>query len=317
MVRLTVVSRMVAPAVVRPQIDAWVLPDGRLEEPRVELAPAHTYLAQGAEARLALTASVPAGLSPGDRLQGGLRFPGTDDAALALDLEILPTAADGPAVEHEITIFLPLMGYEAAPQLEAAGAKSIATLLAGLAGMEVVPAKWLVAELLLTVCEVGADYAETHEGAALLDRLSRLRFFKNGVLAFRGAHLPNWGMIGVTVSSGLQSVFSGNETKGRMLYTWEKWLLDLIEIDLENAGDEGLEVLLPPPPELERSLSRLGTTAERWFGCLLLGLMKLSPRIRSVLERLAEEAPPPVTGDDEGPDEEPEDVLSEEGSIQR
>ena len=39
-VRLTVVSRMVAPAVVRPQIDAWVLPDGRLEEPRVELAPA-------------------------------------------------------------------------------------------------------------------------------------------------------------------------------------------------------------------------------------------------------------------------------------
>jgi hypothetical protein len=314
-IRLTVVSRMMASAVVRPRLDAWVLPDGRLAEPRVEVAPATVYLAQNQEARLTLTTSLPADLEPGDRLRGGLRLPGIEQESLGLELEVLPADQGEPSREHQISIILPLSGYELGDR-QAQSTQAITRLVAALAGMEVIPAKWVVAEMLLTVCEVGAEYAETAEGSRLLERLSRLRFFKNGVLAFRGAHLPNWIMVAVSISSGLQSALGGRDSQGRLLHTWEKWLLDLMEIDIEDAGSEGREVHLPPP-DLERSLARLGTTAETWFGALLLGLARLSPRLRDVFDHLAERAPEPPAGAAPEPAAEPGDVLSEEGSIQR
>lgn len=315
-IRMTVTSRMVASAVVRPQLDAWVLPDGSLAEAKFQVAPRTVYLAGNQEARLTLTATVPTGLAPGSRVRGGLYFPGIEEDHLGLELEIAPAEAAEPAHEHQISVMLPLTGYDPAPDSQPLSNKTIYKLVGGLAGLEVIPAKWIVAELLFTVCEIGADYGETEEGAALLDRLSRLRFFKNGVLAFRGSHLPNWIMIGMSVSSGLQSAVGGRESQGRMLYTWEKWLLDLIDIDLEFAEEEGPEVLLPPP-ELDRSLARLGTTAEKWFGCLLLGLHRLSPRLRGVFEQLAAGAPEAIGGGESDEPDEAADVLSEDGSIQR
>jgi hypothetical protein len=208
------------------------------------------------------------------------------------------------------------VAYDAAhDHLGPAGTKAIGTLLAGLAGVEVIPARWLVAELLLTIAERGFEVARTPRGAALRARLARLRFFKNGVLALRGAHLPSWIMIGVTVSSGLYSALGGKSSQGRLLYTWEKWLFDLVDTDIEHFTDESPEVLLPPA-ELDAALARLGNEAEDWFAYLVLGLMEVSPRLQSVLEALAAGAPEPVAERAADESEVP-DVLGEKGSIQR
>ncbi|MGB5661535.1 MAG: hypothetical protein WBO54_18850 [Thermoanaerobaculia bacterium] len=312
-IRLAITSRMVAPAVIRPRMEPWVLPSGDLVEVQASMAPAYVYIAPSQEARITLSAQVPGGIAAGEILRGGLSFPGAEDDPLPILLEI----TEGESTDHSIHLTLPLSPYEASENghLDPAGAKAVSTLLAGLAGMEVIPARWIVAELLLTICEVGVEKARTEEGAEILARLSRLRFYKNGVLAFRGTHLPNWVMIGVTVSSGLHSALGGRDVGGRMLYTWEKWLFDLIDIDIENFADDGPQVLLPPP-ELDRSLAELGNEAEMWFGYLLLGLMEISPRIRAVLASLAEEAPAAVA-DQADDDPEISDVLGEEGSIQR
>ena len=45
------------------------------------------------------------------------------------------------------------------------------SLVAGLAGLDMLPARWLVAELLTAVCQAGEGRLETEEGRALLDRL--------------------------------------------------------------------------------------------------------------------------------------------------
>ena len=314
-IRLNVYSKMAAPAVLQPALDAWVLPDGEPVETRLRVAPSYAYLSQGQEARLTLTLTVPPGLQPGDRLRGGLHFPGIGEESLPLELEITPSTDDIISLEHNISVILPLAGYEPDDDPQSAGTKAIYTLLSGLAGMEVIPAKWVVAELLLKVCETGADYIKTEEGSQQLERISRLRFFKNGVLAFRGAHIVNWIMVGVTVSSGLYSALGDKTSHGRMLYTWEKWLYDLIDIDIENFSDEGLETNLPPP-DVETTLTSLGMETERWFGCLLLGLVKLSPRIRSIVEQLADSAPDVETTEDID-DIVSNDVLSEKGSLQR
>ncbi len=314
-IRLNVYSKMPAPAVLQPSFDAWVLPDGEPIATRLRVAPTYAYVSQGQEARLTLTVTIPPGLSPGDRLRGGLHFPGIGEETLPLELEIIPATEPDVSAEHNISVILPLAGYEPDEGPQSAGAKAIYTLLAGLAGLEVIPAKWVVAELLLKLCETGAEHMKTVEGADLLERISRLRLFKNGVLAFRGAHIVNWIMVGVTVSSGLYSALGDKSAHGRMLYTWEKWLFDLIDIDIENFTDEGLAINLPPP-DVENTLNSLGMETEQWFGCMLLGLVTLSPRIRAIVEQLANSVP---EADISNRDVEvtPADVLSEKGSLQR
>lgn len=311
--RLTVASRMVAPAVLRPELDAWVTAAGGAVETPPTIAPGYVYLTPGQEARITVSAGLPRSLAAGEVLRGGLRFPGVDDLTVPLELAI----GEGPARDHYLHVTMPLSPYEPGGDEppDVAATRAVSTLLAGLAGLEVVPARWVVTELLLTICELGARLSETPAGGETLERLSRLRFFKNGVLAFRGAHLPTWIMIGVTVSTGLGAALGGKAVQGRLLYGWEKWLLDLIDIDLEDFEQEAAEVLLPPP-DLDASLARIGNEAEHWFGYLLLGLMDISPRLRAVLSALAASAPPPVAS---GPRQEADidDVLSEDGSIYR
>lgn len=312
-VRLLVRSQLLAPAMVAPELDAWVLDDGRPIAAESRAAPAHAYLAQGQEASITLTTRVPAGLSDGTLMRSGLRIPGLEDRALPLEVRIANDRQRIP--EYHLSVSLPLSGSESAPDADVPGSKAIYTLVAGLAGAEVIPARWLVAELLLMVCEIGADFAATEEGSALLDKLARLRFFKNGVLAFRGAHLHTWIMVGTTVSSGLHATLGGQATHGRILYTWEKWLFDLVDTDIESASAGG-ESRLPPPRPTKAALERLGNRAEDWFGYLLLGLYRKSERAKAVLDALAANAPEPV---EKRSSEVPtaDDVLNEDGSVQR
>ncbi len=318
-IRLTVHSRMIAPAVVRPEIDDWVLADGGIRPAEIRLSPSHVYLRQGGTARLTLTTRLPADLQPGTVLHGGLRFPGIEDEVLPLALEILPAREEPKPAEHQISVTLPLTGYDRAGG-DQADSKAIITLLAGMAGLEVIPARWVVAELIATICERGEAVRKTEEGRLFLAKLSRTRFYKNGALAFRGAHITEWLLVGVSVSSGLHSILAGAEPQGRMLYTWERWLLSLVDTDIEHferEDEDGDPELHLPPPPLEETLRTLGTDAERWFSSFILGLVQIAPRIRSVLQQLCDEQPDLPEESPQGDKTKESDVLSEGGSLLR
>jgi hypothetical protein len=316
--RLSVQSRMAAPAVVHPALDDWVDSDGRIFPAELRAAPSYTYLQQGSAVRLTLSTVLPGEAEPGDFLRSVLRFPGIEEEVLPVVVEMLDPKEAPDSSEHQISVTLPLAGYDSVPgEGDEAHAKAIVALLAGLAGLEVIPARWVVSELIVTVCEVGERYREAKDGRAFLDRLERTRFYKNGALAFRGAHIMEWIMVGVTVSSGLYAVFGGEKPRGRMLHAWERWLLNLIDMDIEWLEEEEREVRMPPP-RLEETLERLGTDSERWFSSFILGLTQLSPRIRDPLLVICEQVPGPPEGAEGGPekDDTPEnDVLSEGGSL--
>ena len=312
--RLSIQSRMIAAAVVRPSLRAWVRDDGAVEETEHRVSPSYCYLRQGASAGLTLTTTLPQTWQPGERWHSALSFPGIEDEILPIELEILlPSEPEAPLAEHHISLTLPLTGYPDEPDAAGTSTQAIYTLLAGLAGLDVIPARWVIAEILTAICESGDAYAQTEDGAAFLNRLTRTRFYKNGVLAFRGAQVPNWILVGLTISSGLQAALGGKHQAGSILYTWESWLLSLIEMDIENASGPMGEIKLPPP-SLEESMAAFGTDAEHWFATLVLGLVQLSPRIRATLETLCEQVAAPEAPPEDTAPKDPVDVLAEEGS---
>ncbi len=64
--------------------------------------------------------------------------------------------------------------------------------IVALLGLDKLPARWLVVELLLLLCIQGDKYAQTKAGSELLAYLKNTDFFHNGVLAFDAAKVPCW-----------------------------------------------------------------------------------------------------------------------------
>jgi hypothetical protein len=324
-IRLTVTNRMVGPAVIVPLIDDWIGGEGDVHRLPFRTAPDYCYLQQGAEAGLTLTAIIPETLDPGKEYRSDLRFPGIDEEVMPLRLTIEPSRREDPEdriMEHRIALALPLAGY--ARDSGATGnhhrEKIIYSLMAGLAGMEVIPARWFAAEMLISLCECGLAVSGRPEGGQLLYKLKRTRFFKNGCLVFRGAQIANWAMVSCTISSGLQSAFGKARNEPRMLGTWEQWLLDLAETDIERneTSSSGASSSRIPTGEL---LEKLGTDSEQWFTTFVLGLYSISGRVRALVDslcaRISDAPPPPRTPAGKRRRRKGADVLSERGSLQR
>jgi hypothetical protein len=318
--RVRLANRMMAAALVRPAVDDWVASDGEILPAGARIEPAYAYLLQGADVRQTVTLRVPLHLKSGTRLTSALRFPGISDEAVPITLAIVDGPGDAPlaALECPLEVSLPL--GDDAPRAGGdefgAAAQASYSLVAGLAGLDMLPARWLVAELLTAVCQVGETQADSELGRALLDRLGRTRFFKNGVVAFASAQAPRWVLSGLSATSGLHAAMGGQHGQGQLLHIWERWLLGLADADIEQGG-AAPEVRLAGV-QLQATASTLGTQAERWFGSLMLGLAALSPRIAQVLEQIAArapEAPPPADGG--GAPKPPDDVLGEGGSLGR
>jgi len=321
--RLRLRNRMMSAALVRPTVDDWVASDGEILPSGARIEPGYAYLLQGADVRATVTLRVPLHLKAGTRLTSALRFPGICDEAVPITLGILTSDDDGnaalPALEHALDVALPLGDASLRSGGDDFGsvAQASYSLVAGLAGLDMLPARWLVAEILTAACQLGEARSATPEGLALLERLGRTRFFKNGVVAFASAQAPRWILSGLSATSGLHAAMGGQHGQGQLLYIWERWLLGLADADIEQGGPAA-EVKVPDA-SLQSFASTLGTQADRWFANLLLGLSALSPRMALVLEQLAERAPPPP---DDGGGSPPaaageSDVLGENGSLGR
>jgi hypothetical protein len=321
-VRLFTQNRMMAPALLRPVVDDWVAGDGQILPAQARLEPSYAYLLQGSEVRQTITLPVASHLRPGTPLRSAIRFPGVEEAGVPLAVEVAAAGSLGSSfVDHDLRVSLPLAaaaGPAGGDRPAGTSAEVSYSLAAGLAGFEMIPARWVVAEVLALVCQAGSAYGVTPEGARLLDALGRTRFFKNGVLAFAAAQVPRWVSGGLSAASGLHAALGGQKGQGRLVYIWERWLLSLVDADVESAPDGPAARV--PESTVESFVSREGLAADRWFGDLVLGLASLSPRLAAALEIIAAAAPPapaadgPPTGEAAGP---PDDVMGEGGSIQR
>ncbi|MEY3867149.1 MAG: hypothetical protein RLZZ338_1040 [Cyanobacteriota bacterium] len=187
--------------------------------------------------------------------------------------------------------------------------KASYTLATGLPGLDAIPVRWLVLELLLIICQRGEQYSQTQEGCQLLTPLKRTRFFKNGLLAFATAQAPRWLAVSQSAASAYQAFLGPQIGQGGILYAWEQWLWSLTE----NQPS------IPPPQagETEAFLKAISIDVERAFVDTILGLSLVSPAIKVILNAIAAMAPNiPQTQIPPSPTK-VSDVIGEIGTLQR
>lgn len=157
------------------------------------------------------------------------------------------------------------------------------TLITGLSSFDILPARWLVVELLFMIAAQGNQYSTEKLGIELSSKLQRTRFFKNGILALASAQFPRWLIVTHQAASAFHTDTGGTlETQG-LLYFWEKWLWSLNSQPLPN--------LVNYHTLTETLIQNNGMDVEKWFLDLILGLALISPRISAFIQTLAEISP--------------------------
>jgi hypothetical protein len=296
--RLLLCNQMTETILLRPTLDDWVIDDGEILPTDSRLDPRYVYLFRGSNASYKMTIWVPSPLQAGQRLKSWLRFPAVMEQAIPIELELVSPAQgqERPkVVEFPLSVSFPL-GGEGESNLFGAPDKAtegVFGLLSGLMDLDKIPSGWLVAELLVILCQNGEDYAQTEPGRQLLDQLRRTSFFKNGAIAFASAQVPGW--ISKSLSAA-NALLKGKIGQDRLLYIWECWLWNLAQTDIET-GQTSCESSVPPFLA-EAFVAELGMSAERWFAGIVLGLTRISPRIAAILEAIAlQPSDIPASGD--------------------
>ncbi|MBD0363173.1 MAG: hypothetical protein ICV55_10445 [Coleofasciculus sp. C3-bin4] len=278
----------------RPTLDDWIVDDGEILSLSNRIDPPYLYLVQENKVKQTITLSIPSLLQPGQILKSWLRFPGIQEEAIFIQVEILspePEKDKHQVVEVPLPVTLPLtsQGVNSFSNTLDQTTAGIFGLLSGLIDLDKIPSRWLVAELLVILCQRGEEYAQTEPGNQLLNQLKTTRFFQNGVIAFASAQIPNWiadSLKGATIILGGQS----------LLYLWEQWLLSLVPADIE--ADQKKAEISVPPFLAETFVSKLGGSADRWFAGIVLGLTLISPRIAAVAGAIATQSPRTPTLED-------------------
>jgi hypothetical protein len=188
------------------------------------------------------------------------------------------------------------------------------SLTTGLPGLDALPGRWLVVELLILLAQQGDTYSRTESGSQLLNQLSRTRFFKNGVLAFASAQAPRWLVISQSAAAAYHSSLGVQMGQGGLLHVGERWLWTLVPNTLNVKGmDNPVSV---SNAATKTFVSELGMDAQRWFVGILLGLIQVSPKMATWVKAIADQAPPPLTPTPTSPVMF-NDVLNEGGSLGR
>lgn len=116
-------------------------------------------------------------------------------------------------------------------------------------------------------------------------------------------------MLSNSATSAYQKPMVNNVPQG-LIYTGEKWLHSLINLQLQNrqsfASQSARDTLI----------KTIGMEGDRWFSYILLGLMKISPRIALILENIANKAPEESVKNLKHPFN-IKDILGENKSLQR
>ncbi len=286
-------NRMNEAMLLRPTLDDWVVDSNLVVSTSQSLDPPYIYLFSGSDASQIMTISIPRDLSPGQTLKTWLRFPGIQEEAILMDIEIIPVSQPQPqVVDFPLSITFPISGETNASFSHTFDPTTagILGLISGVIDLDKIPTRWLVAELLIVIAQKGEEYARTLPGSRLLAKLKHTVFFKNGTVALTSAQLPSWLSESLAIANAILGGTTQTPGKQRLLYIWERWLLSLADTDVE-ANEIGNQIFVPPFLA-EAVVAELGMDADRWFGDILLGLAVLSPPIAKTLAAIAELAPP-------------------------
>ncbi len=288
--QLSLRNQMNEIVLLHPTLDDWESDRGQIFSTLNRLVPSYIYLARGMAASQTLTLEMPAELPVGQSVKTWLRFPGLQETAILIQIEITAPSQQlnkNWPVNVPLQVTLPLPGET--DRLSSSGSDAanagIFGLIAGLIDLEKIPSSWLVAELLAILAQKGEEYARTPAGSKLLDRLKKTQFFQKGAIATATAHLPEW--IAQNLSNA-SAVLDSQVGQGYLLEIWQRWLLSLVHADLEANA---LSHTITPPPLLAKGFTaEMGSDAKRWFGAIALGLACLSPRIAGILKEISDRA---------------------------
>ncbi|MBD2181623.1 hypothetical protein H6S82_10045 [Planktothrix sp. FACHB-1355] len=267
----------------RPTLDDWLLDNGQVICIPSNMSPPYLYIHKGSKLNQKIKFSIPFLLQPKQKIVSWLRFPGIQEEAIPIELEIVsPTSEKDKErvfeVPLEVTLPFTVLEGNSLWNTPDKTTAAIFGLMSGLMDLDKIPSRWLAAELFVVLCQKGEEYAQTESGRKLLDRLKLTRFYQNGVTAFASAQIPNW------ISDSIKStsaILSGQS----LLHIWQEWLLNIAPEDVklnDKKGEFSLPAFLG-----EKFVYKLGGNADRWFGGILLGLAHISPAIAKKLQYMA------------------------------
>lgn len=282
-VNLLLYSQIGEALLFRPTLDDWIVENGNIISVSNSISPPYLYLDRESKLSQKITLSIPFLLQPGEIIKSWLRFPGIQEEGIAIALEILlpePEKDKSQVVEVSLPVTLPFTSQEGNRLSNAVARTTDATfdLLSGLMDVDKIPSRWLVAEILVILCQKGEEYGQTEPGNELLNQLKLTRFFQNGVIAFRAAQIPNW----IADSLKSENTILGGYS---LLYLWEQWLLKLVPSSVEatpKKGETSVPLLLA-----KSFILKLGGSADRWLAGILLGLAQISPQIATKMKDFA------------------------------
>ncbi|MEQ9672251.1 hypothetical protein [Coleofasciculus sp. G2-EDA-02] len=225
---------------------------------------------------------------------------------------ILGLAQVSPRIEDSLRA---IATHESIPIVDnTIAAQASYSLTTGLPGLDALPGRWLVVELLILLAQQGDTYSRTESGCQLLNQLSRTRFFKNGVLAFASAQAPRWLVISQSAAAAYHSSVGVQMGQGGLLHVGEKWLWTLVSNPLNLKGMDN--PVCVSDAATKAFVTELGMNAQRWFVGILFGLIQVSPKMAAWVNAIANLAPPPLTPTPVSPVVF-DDVLNEGGSLAR
>lgn len=317
--RIRLKSAFIAPAVIQPFIDDWVNNSGDIIPVQHKILPGYLYLAPGKTESITITLKMPVMLVAGDTIFSTIHFSGFKDCSSAININFTEAGAvEDQILERHIEIVLPqTAGSSGENGHSAFQVRELNKVIGGMAALEVIPAKWLVAELVLVLIEKGFNAANTPAYAGLSGKLMQTRLYKNGVLILSGSQFIHWVMFGLSVSSGVQAVMGREKEAARMLYTWEQWLLGLADADIEAPDYDAIGLQFPQERSYEAVLEKVGMEPEKWLLYLVLGLMEVSPRIHAIIKQVCEKMKPPRKTAATSSKKKVRKVTEEKGSLQR
>ncbi|RAM47954.1 MAG: hypothetical protein C6Y22_30585 [Hapalosiphonaceae cyanobacterium JJU2] len=279
LLRLLIHSKMSESWLFRPTIDDWKMENGQIIEIMNLIDPAFSELLPGSKLNQVVTFFIPSDLKPGQILKSWLRFPALAEESIPIEAEILlPTQQkeQPQIVEASFSVTLPLNSQEnlSSSAIDRSTSASFG-LISGLIDLDKIPSRWLVAELLVILCQAGNEYIETELGKQLLNQLKTTRFFENGVRAFVCAQVPNW------IAHSLNTVDKSLSHQS-LLSIWEQWLFDLVpEVNLDVTHKTQTRFI--SPVLTKDVVSELGEAADRWFAGIVLGLAINSAKVMAAL----------------------------------
>lgn len=249
----------------RPTLEDWVIENKIIIASVKTIDPLLTFLPSQQEIKQTLIIEIPDNLQSGQILKNWLRFPGVQETAIPLHLEVISPSSQDQNYSNclvSLSIDLPII-------TENLNTDPIFNLMSAIIDLDKIPSRWLVAELCIKLYQIGENYRHSSQGYHLLNQLKLTDFLGNGITAFSSTKIPEW--IRETINI-IHKTLPCEVGESSLLYIWERWLFSLEETNHTV-----------PKFVTDDYFSQMGLSSEKWFSNIILGLAKLSPTIEKRL----------------------------------